>query len=132
MRPSRRTCFLGAATAAGLLPMLDTAYGRSTPRHFGPSNHDGVYAIQIVTERGTCDRSYLWIIAISGGRVRSTGATPLVASGQIDPRGIVSLAFRGFNEVAHVVGRMRGAKGSGTWSSPTMACAGTWRALRQG
>jgi hypothetical protein len=65
------------------------------------------------------------------GRVSSTGATPLAASGQINPQGMVSLAFRGFNEVAHVVGRMSGRKGSGTWSSPTMACAGTWHALRQ-
>ncbi len=132
MSPSRKSCLLaGAAVAASLLPPLETAYGQANPHLTRPASHDGVYAVRIVTEKGACDRSYLWTIAISGGRVSSTGATPLEASGQINPRGFVSLAFRGFNEVAHVVGRLKGRQGSGTWSSPTLACAGTWRAARQ-
>jgi hypothetical protein len=121
----------GAMAAMSLPAMLDSAVARNNLRPVAPQNHDGVYAVQIVTERGGCDKSYLWTIAISDGRVSSTGSTPLEASGQINPQGIVSLAFRGFNEVAHVVGRLKGSRGSGTWSSPTMACAGTWRALRQ-
>lgn len=132
MSPSRKSCLLaGAAMVASLLPTLDAAYGQSSLRPTRPINHDGIYAVQIVTERGACDKSYLWTIAVSGGRVSSTGFSPLEASGQINPKGIVSLAFRGFNEVAHVVGRLNGTRGSGTWSSPTMACAGTWYALRQ-
>lgn len=132
MSPSRKSCFLvGAAAAASLLPPLGAAHGQANPHLTRPATHDGIYAVQIVTEKGACDRSYLWTIAIAGGRVSSTGSTPLAASGQIDPQGIVSLAFRGFNEVAHVVGRLNGSRGSGTWSSPTMACAGTWHALRQ-
>jgi len=132
MSPSRVSCLLAVTAAAGCLwSTLDVAYGQGSLRAIQPIGHDGVYAVQIVTERGACDRSYLWTIAVSGGRVSSTGSTPLEASGQINPQGIVSLAFRGFNEVAHVVGRMIGSRGSGTWSSPTMACAGTWQAARQ-
>ncbi len=111
--------------------MLDMAYGENSLRPSRPINHDGFYAVQIVTEKGACDKSYLLTISVSGGRVSSTGASPLEASGQVNPRGIVSLAFRGFNEVAHVVGKLKGNRGSGTWSSPTMACAGTWYASRQ-
>jgi hypothetical protein len=42
------------------------------------------------------------------------------------------LAFQRFGQVATVTGRLMRGSGSGTWSSPTMQCAGSWRALRQG
>jgi len=129
MNPSRKTRLsTGMVVAVGLFPSLDEAFGQNT---FRPYNHDGVYSVHIVTEKGACDRSYLWTIAISRGRVSSTGSTPLEASGEINPQGKVALAFRGYNEVAHVIGKMSGRQGSGTWNSPTMACAGTWRATRQ-
>jgi hypothetical protein len=132
MSPSRTSCLLAcAATAASLWFTLDAAYGQATRRPSRAISHDGIYSVQIVTHRGACDRSYLWTIAVSGGRVSSSGFSALEASGQINPQGVVSLAFRGFNEVAHAVGRLNGSRGSGTWSSPTMACAGTWHALRQ-
>jgi hypothetical protein len=95
------------------------------------TNHDGIYAVRIATERGACEKFYFWTIAISGGRVRSAGDTPMEATGEINRHGIVNFAFRGFNEVAHVFGRVKGRKGSGTWTSPTLSCAGTWHAIRQ-
>jgi hypothetical protein len=125
---------------AGTLMIVGTlaaAQGASTPAEAEiaarqlAANHDGIYAVRIVTEQGACDKSYFWTIAISGGRVRSAGDTPLEASGEINRYGIVKFAFRGFNEVAHVSGRVKGRKGSGTWHSPTLACAGTWLAIRQ-
>jgi hypothetical protein len=109
----------------------DAAFGQGSPYLTRPAGHDGIYSVHIVTEKGTCDQSYLWTIAISGGRVSSTGSTPLEASGRVNPQGVVSLAFRGFNEVAHVVGKLSGRLGSGTWSSPTLSCAGSWRAVRR-
>ena len=95
-------------------------------------NHDGVYAVDIVTRRGSCDRDYHWMIAVSGGRVSSPWDTPMEASGQISRRGIVRLAFERFGQVATVTGKLAMGAGSGTWSSPTMQCAGSWRATRQG
>ena len=95
-------------------------------------NHDGIYAVDIVTQQGSCDRDYHWMIAVSGGRVSSAGDTPMEASGQISRRGIVALAFQRFGQIATVTGKLARGAGSGTWSSPTMQCAGSWRALRQG
>ena len=95
-------------------------------------NHDGIYAVDIVTRRGNCDRDYHWLIAVSGGRVSSAGDTLMEASGQISRRGIVHLAFQRFGQVATVTGKLAMGSGSGTWSSPTMQCAGSWRATRQG
>ncbi len=95
-------------------------------------NHDGIYAVNIVTRQGSCDRDYRWLIAVSGGRVSSAGDTSMEASGQISQRGIVHLAFQRFGQVATVTGKLAMGSGSGTWSSPTMQCAGSWRATRQG
>jgi hypothetical protein len=95
-------------------------------------NHDGIYAVNIVTQQGSCNRDYHWMIAVSGGRVSSAGDTPMAASGQINQRGIVDLAFQRFGQVATVTGTLAKGSGSGTWSSKTMQCAGSWRATRQG
>jgi len=95
-------------------------------------NHDGIYAVDIVTRQGSCERDYHWKISVSGGRVSSAGDTPMEASGQINQRGIVELAFQRFGQVATVTGKLAMGSGSGTWSSTTMQCAGSWRATRQG
>ena len=95
-------------------------------------NHDGIYAVDIVTRQGSCERDYHWKISVSGGRVSSAGDTLMEASGQISRRGIVALAFQRFGQVATVTGKLAMGAGSGTWSSKTMQCAGSWRATRQG
>jgi hypothetical protein len=95
-------------------------------------NHDGIYAVDITTRQGRCDRDYHWLIAVSGGRVSSAGDALMEASGRISRRGIVALAFERFGEIATVTGKLAKGKGSGTWSSPTMQCAGSWRATRRG
>jgi hypothetical protein len=95
-------------------------------------NHDGIYAVNIVTQQGSCSKDYHWMIAVSDGRVSSAGDTPMEASGQINQRGIVVLAFQRFGQVATATGTLAMGSGSGTWSSKTMQCAGSWRATRQG
>ena len=52
------------------------------------------------------------MIAVSRGRVRSVGDTPMEASGWINGFGKVSLAFQRFGEVATVTGKL----GSGFWN----------------
>ena len=69
---------------------------------------------------------------IAGGHVTSAGDTPMEASGQINRRGIVDLAFRRMDKVARVTGRLADGSGSGTWSLPSLQCAGFWHAIRHG
>lgn len=95
-------------------------------------NPDGIYVVDITTREGDCDKAYHWTISVSGGRVSSAGDTPMEASGQVSQRGVVDLAFQRLGQVATVIGRLASGHGSGTWSSRTMQCAGSWRALRQG
>jgi L-ascorbate metabolism protein UlaG (beta-lactamase superfamily) len=94
-------------------------------------NPDGIYAVFITTRQGDCDKAYHWMISVSGGRVTSAGDTPMAASGHING-GAVDLAFQRMGQVATVTGRLAKGYGSGTWSSSTMGCTGSWRALRQG
>jgi hypothetical protein len=117
----RAAALIGAASAAH-------AQGSFATRQ----NHDGIYAVDVVTRQGSCDRDYRWMIVVSGGRVSSAGDTPMDASGKISRRGIVALAFERFGQIAKVTGKLARGAGSGTWSSTTMQCAGTWRATRRG
>jgi hypothetical protein len=99
-----------ALIGASLSPWIDTAQAQR--RSFEtPHALDGVYAVDITTQQGDCDSAYHWLIAVSGGHVTSGGDTPMEASGQINRRGIVDLAFRHMDKVAHVTGRL--ADGSG-------------------
>ena len=120
--------YLGLAAVLMGIASAAHAQGGVTVRQ----NHDGIYAVNIVTRQGTCDRDYHWLIAVSRGRVSSAGDTLMEASGTISRRGIVALAFERFGHIATVTGKVARGAGSGTWSSPTMLCAGSWRATRQG
>ncbi|MGH6836928.1 MAG: hypothetical protein ACREC9_15640 [Methylocella sp.] len=111
---------IGVASAA-------QAQGGVATRH----NHDGTYAVNIVTRQGSCARTFHTRILVSGGRVTSAGATPMNVSGHINPHGNVHLTFNCFRQVATATGRLARGTGSGTWSSTTMRCAGSWRATRR-
>jgi hypothetical protein len=121
--------FLAAAALIGAAA-ANAAHGEDSFETL--QNRDGIYAVDIVTRQGSCDRDYHWLIAVSSGRVRSAGESLVEASGQISRGGIVNLAFHGFGQVATVTGRLAEGAGSGTWSSTTMQCAGSWRATLRG
>ena len=64
-------------------------------------NHDGIYAVNIVTQQGSCNKDYHWMISVSGGRVSSAGDTPMEASGQINQRGTVALGVSALRPGRH-------------------------------
>lgn len=128
MTPAKNS-FLAAAALIGAAA-ISAAHAQSSFAML--ENRDGIYNVDIVTRQGSCDRDYHWLIAVSDGRVSSAGNSLMEASGHISPRGIVNLAFEGYGQVAKVTGRLAKGAGSGTWSSTTMQCAGSWRATRRG
>ncbi|HXW73118.1 MAG TPA: hypothetical protein VEK34_17115 [Methylocella sp.] len=105
--------------------------GRAQEALAAAQDFDGTYAVYITTRQGDCDKSYLWTISVSGGRVSSTGETAMEASGRVHA-GKVDLAFERLGQVARATGKLTKGVGSGTWTSPTMGCNGYWRAKRQG
>ena len=118
--------FLGAVAGA----CLAGSGVASAQKARGAGPFDGVYAVDVYTQSGACDRVFRWTIQVVGGRVSSHGDGFMQASGLVSDKGAVSLAFRRDNQVANVAGRVKSGAGSGTWSSPTMQCAGSWRAAR--
>ncbi|WP_395666253.1 hypothetical protein [Methylocella sp.] len=118
--------FLGAVVGVSLLGPV----GANAQKARGAGPFDGVYAVDVYTQSGACDRVFRWTIQVVGGRVSTHGDGFVQASGLVTDKGAVSLAFRRDSQVANVAGRVRSGAGSGTWSSPTMQCAGSWRAAR--
>jgi len=69
--------------------------------------------------------------AIQGGQVIDVGevARP---SGGVSPNGGVNMRFVRNNDYASATGHLSSDWGSGSWTSPTLACSGRWRAERRG
>jgi hypothetical protein len=84
------------AAAAGAVCLSGSTASSASPRTRSAelSSHDGVYDVEIRIVRGACDRIYHWTINVASGRVTSPADGFMQASGQIDARGIVALAFR--------------------------------------
>jgi hypothetical protein len=97
----------------------------------GAGSYDGKWSVEVITDKGTCDRVYRWSLAIEGGRVIDVGevARP---SGGVSANGAVNMRFVRNNDYASATGQLDGEWGSGSWSSPTLACSGRWRAERRG
>ncbi len=137
----RKTTVAGLAAAilatSAAMSSVSPALARSAEEITGQEtaslpNYDGVYTVHISTRAGDCSQDYRWTILVSGGHVSATGDTPMEASGRINSNGAVSLQFRRFGQIAKVTGHVAKGIGSGTWSSPTMQCSGSWQAARRG
>ena len=114
---------------ASFSPWFDAAHAQR--RQFeAPHGQDGVYAVDITTRQGDCGSAYHLTISVSGGHVTAVGDTPIESSGQINRRGIVNLTLKGMDKVGRATGRLANGSGSGTWSSPSLQCAGSWHAIR--
>ncbi|WGJ16132.1 hypothetical protein QEV83_07785 [Methylocapsa sp. D3K7] len=110
---------------ANFSPWIDAAHA-----HLRQRAQDGVYVVDITTRQGNCGNALHLTISVSGGHVTAVGDTPIESSGQIDQRGIVNLTFQGMDKVAYATGKLADGSGSGTWSSPSLQCAGSWHAIR--
>jgi hypothetical protein len=93
--------------------------------------HDGIYAVHVLTQHGSCTQSRMTTIAVVSGHVHATGHGLMRASGRVSPDGRVSVTLRLLHHIAHVAGRMKGHSGSGNWLSQSLACRGHWHATRQ-
>src|SRR5712672_1842536 len=113
------TLVLLAATAPGA--------ARSTQSSF-----DGRWSVVIITDAGTCDRSYRYGLVVSRGRISYGGESGVVISGGVDPRGRVSVSLRYGQSAAQGSGRLSRSNGGGRWqgASSGSGCSGRWLAER--
>jgi hypothetical protein len=101
----------------------------STPALAGGA-YDGKWAVQLVTEKGDCDRSLSWDVGVAANRIADGGAF-VQTSGAVDPHGRVTLTVTQGSDRVSASGKLSGAAGSGAWTSPTRACSGRWRASKR-
>lgn len=118
------------ALALAILPVTPGPAGARPARSV--AQFDGNWSVEVITERGGCDRAYRYGIVIENGQTRYAGGTDFTVSGRVQPSGAVRGSIARGSDRADVVGRLAGDSGSGTWTtSGDRTCGGRWNAERR-
>ena len=115
-------------------PGLGAAFFAMVPQAaMAQQQFNGSWSVEVVTERGECDRAYRYPVAIRNGLVRYAGSEGFDISGRVAANGALtgSIAY-GSNRV-NATGRLSGTSGSGTWTAAGgRNCSGRWNAEKRG
>ena len=123
----RVTYRASAAVAVGFAALLS---GRAA---LAANPFDGNWSVQVVTEKGDCDRAYRYPIVVENGRARYGGPEAFNVSGAISPKGAVRVAITRGQDRADASGSVEGKWGSGSWrTSGSRSCSGSWNAEKRG
>ncbi|HVL71974.1 MAG TPA: hypothetical protein VM434_08830 [Beijerinckiaceae bacterium] len=98
------------------------------------SPFDGSWGIEVITERGPCDRVYRYYVEVEDGAVRLRSMTGQVSprvAGRVQGTGRVNGAIGAPDDPVTVQGRLDEGKGTGDWAAPARGCAGRWVAERR-
>ena|SRR5215813_11449636 len=93
------------------------------------TNFDGNWSVVIITEKGTCDRSYRYPVKINDGTVGYAGEASFNVSGRVNPNGKVTVTVSRGDRRASGSGQLSATSGAGSWSGGE--CSGTWQAERR-
>ena len=120
LRPMLACVLVLAATVSGSAKTTRTSF-------------DGSWSVLIITDAGTCDRTYRYGIRIAEGQMHYDGGMGVVLSGQVTPKGNVRVMLSQGDAVAQGSGRLSKFTGSGKWqgASPNLRCSGRWQAERR-
>ncbi len=92
---------------------------------------NGSWAVEVVPQTGSCQKTYRFPILIQDGQVRYGGSQGIAASGAVTSRGLIQGSIGAGSVQASVVGRLSGRSGSGTWvGAGSFSCSGQWRAAK--
>jgi hypothetical protein len=94
--------------------------------------YDGRWSVQIITERGTCDRGYRYSIDIRDGIVHYNGDV-VDMQGRVAKNGMVRVVVSRGSLSASGVGRLGRDYGEGKWrgGDGNDSCSGRWEAERR-
>ncbi|WP_363349927.1 hypothetical protein [Methylocystis echinoides] len=98
----------------------------------GPTDPNGSWSIEATTTVGECPTLIPSDLTVADNRIAESTGSRVASWGYVDETGNIVARFTG--EGQHVVrfhGLLKGARGSGAWSSSTDMCGGVWRAERQ-
>lgn len=90
---------------------------------------DGSWTVSIITQSGSCDRSYNFAVSIVDGRLDGANGALL---GAVNSKGGVNVLLGGGDRRGKAIGRLVGNSGSGRWSGNATgaSCSGRWTARR--
>jgi hypothetical protein len=119
----RAMLIVAGLTAGALAPMS---------AHAAP--FDGNWSVEVITEKGDCDRAYRYPVIIQNGRARYGGPESFNVSGSVAGNGAIQGSISRGQDRATVSGRLSGNNGSGTWtaSGGSRTCSGRWNADKRG
>lgn len=95
--------------------------------------YNGRWSVEVVTERGECDRAFRYPVIVENGRIRYSGdAGGFNFSGQVAPNGAVKVSITSGQGRADGTGKIAGSSGGGTWKiSGSRSCTGRWNAEKR-
>lgn len=116
--------FLAAALSMTCLAPVTAA--ASTP-------YDGSWSVVIMTERGSCESTYRFNLAIANGIVSYPWDNSVAVNGRVGKGGAVRVAVAASGQRANGAGRLFATSGGGLWQGvgSSGACSGRWTAQRQ-
>jgi len=122
-----------APLAARPLPATKRAAIAVQPMPTTAHAFDGAWSVQIVTERGGCDRSYRFPVRIRNGSVVNEFGDAVSLQGRVAANGAINVSVAAGGQQANGEGRLSPTTGSGTWQGQGSAgsCAGVWQAARR-
>lgn len=110
---ARPSFLLGAV----LIGMATAVIGQSAPAHASlPNKHDGRWSIEVITEKGDCDRAYRYSVLVENGAARYAGSEPITVSGRVASNGAVNGSIAYGDNRANVTGKLADGTGSGRWT----------------
>ncbi len=90
---------------------------------------NGNWSVDVITERGSCSRSYRFPMVIQNGQVQYGGPLEIGVSVTVTGSGVVQGSVGRGSLQANVMGRLSGRSGSGTWAGTgSLNCSGQWQA----
>jgi uncharacterized membrane protein YgcG len=116
-------------TRALAISMMFAATAYATIPAQAKTNFDGNWSVVIITEKGTCDRSYRYPVRITDGTVGYAGEASFKVSGRVNANGAVTVTVSRGDQRASGSGKLSGTSGGGSWSGGD--CSGTWQAERR-
>lgn len=114
-----------------------TGFGASATGHAQAAasahQNDGRWSIEVITDKGGCDRAYRYSVLIEKGEARYGGSEPIVISGKVASNGGVRGTITYGDNRANVAGKLAEGLGSGQWTwQGSRTCSGHWNAERRG
>jgi hypothetical protein len=117
-----------ALSALALAACVATTASAAAPAQ-AKTSYDGNWSVVIITDKGTCDRSYRYPIRISAGSVGYAGEASFNVSGRVGANGKVTVTVSRGERSASGSGQLSRDFGTGSWSGGE--CSGTWQAERR-